>query len=199
MKASFFERLIAYIMDMIILSAVVTIVAVAIPNSDTTDLQNQITEITDSYMNQEITVAAYFDELSHLYYQIDTQTMLVTIISVLFSIMYFMYYQFKNDGQTIGKRIMKIKIVKDAGKLELDDLVVRSLLIDGILCSMILLLIIFVTDQSVYFLVKSGVEFLQFIFIVICTFMILSRKDKKGWHDLICKTSVISIREEAKV
>lgn len=199
MKASFFERLVAYCIDIIIISAAITVIASFIPNTDTKNLQKELNEINENYVEGQIDIPAYINEMSEIYYQIDQKTMLIAIITVFISMLYFMYYQFKNDGKTLGKKIMKIKIIKRSGKLELNDLVIRSLLVDGILCSMILLLIIFITNENNYFVVKSSIEIIQFLFIATATFMILFRTDKRGAHDIICDTNVISYRNEGKV
>lgn len=199
MKASFFERLVAYCIDIIIISAAITVIASFIPNTDTKDFQKELSKINENYVAGQIDIPAYINEMSEIYYQIDQKTMLIAIITVFISMLYFMYYQFKNDGKTLGKKIMKIKIIKRSGKLELNDLVIRSLLVDGILCSMILLLIIFITNENNYFVVKSSIEIIQFLFIATATFMILFRTDKRGAHDIICDTNVISYRNEGKV
>lgn len=199
MKASFFERFIAYGIDIIIISSVIALIATFIPSVETTKLKEQLLEITENYVAGDFNVSKYASDVSAIQYEIDTKTMLITIISVFISMMYFMYFQFRNKGKTIGKHMMKIKIIKRTGNLELNDLVIRSLLINGILSSMIVLIIIFVTNENNYFVARSSIEMIQSTFILIASIMVLFRKDKRGLHDIICDTNVISYRNEEKV
>lgn len=199
MKASFFERLLAYVIDIIILSAILSIIVTFIPDSGVAALQTKLDSITNNYISDGmINLNAYIANVSSLYYQIDMKDILTSIIGIIISATYFMYYQFKNEGRTLGKKLMHIKIIKQEGKLELNDLVLRSLLIDNIACSTILILVLYISTKGNYFIIKASVEMLQFIFIAMATFMIMFRQDKRGIHDLICKTSVIKYGKEEK-
>lgn len=197
MKASLLTRVIAYLIDIIILSAILTIITSFIPNSAITELTDELNDITNNILKKDtINIGSYLKDVSKMYYQIDIKSMIPNIIGVFLSIMYFMYYQFKNEGQTIGKKLMKIKIIKNNGKLELNDLALRSLLINGILFNMIIFAILIVSKENNYYMLKFGVQIIQSLFIVITVIMVLFRKDKRGLHDVICNTSVIDYRKE---
>lgn len=197
MKASFFSRFAAYLIDIIILSAVASIVLSFIPNTEITELTTELTTTTTNLLDKStVSVESYIKELRELNYQIDIKNMLSDIIVVFITILYFIYYQFKNDGKTIGKKLMHIKIVKNKGKLELNDLALRSLLINGILISIVLFIVLFISNENNYYTLKLIVQMIQFIFITTTAMMVLFRKDKQGLHDIICNTSVINYEKE---
>ena len=197
MKASFFSRFMAYFIDVIILSAISTIILSFIPSIELTELTTELTNVTTSLFEEStVSIGTYIKELGKLNYQIDIKSMLSNIITVFITIMYFIYYQYKNDGKTIGKKLMNIKIVKNKGKLELNDLALRSLLINGVLINMILLVILLISNENNYYALKLIVQMIQFIFITITAMMVLFSKNKQGLHDIICNTSVINIGKE---
>lgn len=197
MKASFISRIIAYFIDIIIISAISTIVLSFVPSVELTELTTELTNVTTNLFEEStVNIGTYIKELGKLNYQIDIKSMLPNIIAVFITIMYFIYYQFKNDGKTIGKKLMHIKIVKNKGKLELNDLALRSLLINGILINIILFIILFISNENNYYALKFIVQMIEFIFITITSMMVLFRKDKQGLHDIICNTSVINDGKE---
>ena len=53
------------------------------------------------------------------------------LITVLVSIIYFVVFQYNNKGQTLGKKLMKIKVNSLNGDLTMNQLVVRSLLVNS--------------------------------------------------------------------
>ena len=51
-------------------------------------------------------------------YQLSKETGLTNIVTIVVYVLYFIVYQMYMNGQTIGKRIMKIRVVKKI-KMEL--------------------------------------------------------------------------------
>jgi uncharacterized RDD family membrane protein YckC len=86
------------------------------------------------------------------------------LFSTLGGLAYYIIMWARFDGATIGKKILKIKIVNDDGSALTDQAVILRFL--GYILSAIPLLLGF--------------------------FWILWDREKKGWHDKIAKTRVIS-------
>ena len=70
MKPTFFERLGAYVIDIIIISLITSLVCIGLPTSNT-DTEEKLMELTEQFNVGEITTDAYLDEYSDLLY--DTQ------------------------------------------------------------------------------------------------------------------------------
>ena len=116
------------------------------------------------------------------------------LINIFAFIMYFIVFQFYNKGQTIGKKLLKIKLVSVDKELTMNQLIIRSLLINSILFSMIQVITIsFSNDATGYFYTVGTFEFMQSLFVMISALMIMFSNNRKGLHDYISKTEVVKI------
>ena len=99
------------------------------------------------------------------------------------------------NGQTIGKKIMKIRVVnKDNSNVGHGILIFRTAVIYGVIESIISLIILQFISSNMYLYVITPLEFLQYAFVLISLFMIMFRKDGKGLHDILFKTKVVSLK-----
>jgi uncharacterized RDD family membrane protein YckC len=101
-------------------------------------------------------------------YAITPASFTITIASALLVVMiygYQMFFLLAQEGQTLGKRAMKIKVIKTDGYSDItfSDAFLRQV-VGFILCTM-----------------TFGIGFL----------VALLRKDRRGWHDLISDTVVV--------
>ena len=194
MKASFFERFVAYVVDIVIIGALCTLVIAIIPHQDTTVLKNELAQLRTQYASKEISYEAYSKTAADLYYQIDGVNIPQKTITIIITMCYFMYYQYRTNGKTIGKKMMKIRIVKENGDISLNDIVYRSLLVNGVIFSIMAIGIIFISNRGAYYNSKIIIDGAQLACMFIIGVMVLYRKDKRGIHDLLTNTKVISER-----
>lgn len=198
-KSNFGKRFVAYILDAIIVSLVFSFLTMFIKESNNLiNLNNQLNSISENFINKTITMKEYFNQFSSVEYLISKEMFLQNLFSLILMIGYFVILPYYYNGQTIGKKIMKIKIVKENDKLTVNDLALRSLLANGIAIVFIELALIFLIKDTSYFITISILSFIQFLLVITSIFMILYRKDKKALHDIICKTLVIDENLEVK-
>lgn len=193
-KPFFAERICAIILDMLIVSTIASLVVFPFLDSKAiTKLNNQALEVIDSYDENKINTETYFSERISILYQTARTNGIVTIIQIIIMILYFMVYQFYNDGQTIGKKIMKIKVVNNDEDMPLtmNNIVIRSLIINSILMNMISLSFAIFSEQYVYFYGVFIFEVIQYAVIVISLLLIIIGKQGRGVHDMIARTKVI--------
>lgn len=192
-NAAFRERLGAFVIDFIIISMIVSLVTYPFTtNSNIEKLNNEAEKVIEQYQNGKIDANKYLSRSSDISYDLSKQTGLSSVISVIIFALYFIVFQYKNGGQTIGKKLLKIKISKSDGtELNINDVMFRALIIDFILYDIITLCITLFASKDVYFYSILIFEFIQYIVIFISAIMILSRKDKRGLHDVITHTEVI--------
>ena len=162
------------------------------------NLNNQLNTISENFINKTITMKEYFNQYSSIEYLISKEMFLQNLFSLILMIGYFVILPYYYKGQTIGKKMMKIKIVKEDDKLTINDLALRSLLANGIAMTFIELALIFLIKDTSYFITISILSFVQFLLVITSVFMILYRKDKKALHDIVCKTLVIDENLEVK-
>lgn len=198
-KSNFKKRLVAYVIDFMIISIIFSILTFFIKDSNNLiNLNNELNTISENYLNQTITTSEYINQFASVEYLINCEMFLQNLFSVVLMVGYFILLPYYYNGQTIGKKLMKIKIIKEDGKLGINDLVLRGLISSGILVTLIELSLTFILKDTSYLILISILDFIQFLLVITSTFMILYRKDKKSLHDLICKTLVVEEKIEVK-
>lgn len=195
MKAPFIKRLVAYILDIIVVSIASAILALPFTMNDNyTKLYDNVMEVNTNYIKGEIDADTYTAQNIDASYDFAYAAVIVTIIQIVCYILYFGILPVYNKGQTVGKKLMHIKIQKsDDSKLGVNDMVIRAFIINSIFTSIITLLFTVFSNKTIYYYGSNALVYLQDIIIVISAFMILYRKDKRGLHDIICKTEVITV------
>lgn len=199
MKASFIKRLIAYIIDIIIFSLIFEIFTMIIPdNNNIAVLNQQLSNLSESVLNEQLSLSAYFYQYSSIVHSIDKELFLSNLFNFILMIGYFVMLPFYYNGQTLGKKLLKIKIIKEQDDLSINDLLLRNCVINGLLYSLICFALVFLVSDLTYLIIISILGFIQILLVIISVFMILYRKDKKGLHDLWCKTSVVEENYEVE-
>lgn len=199
MKASFIKRLIAYIIDIIIFSLIFEIFTMIIPdNNNIAVLNQQLSNLSESVLNDQLSLSAYFYQYSSIVHSIDKELFLSNLFNFILMIGYFVMLPFYYNGQTLGKKLLKIKIIKEQDDLSINDLLLRNCVINGLLYSLICFALVFLVSDLTYLIIISILGFIQILLVIISVFMILYRKDKKGLHDLWCKTSVVEENYEVE-
>lgn len=201
MKAYFVQRLGAFIIDMLIVSLIASLIYGCFPISkqqmkNIDKLNNEVAVLADSFIEGELEVKEYLNKSIEINYDISYQSILSNIIYLVIIILYFIVFQFYNKGQTLGKKLLKIKIIKaDDSELGMNDLVIRALIINSVLVMMVdLVLVLFVT-KGVYMYSNLIIGFIETIVIIVSAFMVMYSKNGQGIHDKIAKTKVVLAKE----
>ena len=193
----FKKRLLAYFIDIIILSLILTFVGLFIPsNSNLVNLNNELVSINDNFINQEIDTITFINQYSNIGYSIGRELFLSNLISVAVGIVYFIVFPLYNGGQSIGKKVIGLKIVSvDDSDVSSNSLLIRYLLMESIGTTIISMCLIFVIKDFYYILCDSILSFLQFLVVIISAFMVIYRRDKRSLPDLIAGTKVIEVKK----
>lgn len=194
-KAYFTRRLAAFILDIFIISMIASLISAPFLDSESiTKLDSSAKEVVEKYSEGSIELNTYVDEAMSISYQLARKQGVVSIVTLALSILYFIVYQFYNKGQTIGKKLLKIKVVSsDDKELTTNNYVIRSLIINSILVDMINLAIIIFGNEQVYFYGLVVVWTIKYSLLLICALMVMFRKDGMGLHDKIAHTMVVNV------
>lgn len=193
MKATFFDRMSAYIIDFLIISVLISLICFNVPNNNSKKYEKKMEEVTNQYLAQEIDEKEYISQYSEIIYNNQKSNIIVTEVTVLVIIGYFVIFQYMNKGQTLGKKLMKIRVVDKSTQKPITILkgLIRSMFILNILSSILGIILLYIADKTKYFIIYGGISSLESIFIIITIFFVLYRKDGRGLHDMMVNTEVI--------
>ncbi len=195
MKASFLKRLGAFVIDSVILSIVFAIITMGF-KLDTKDINEEVNNTLEQYESGEITMDEYLDKTLELNYELQKSSLVVNSLNLVLYVGYFIVFGYLNKGQTIGKKICKIKVVNNKDdKLGICNMIIRSLFIYGIFTLLYSVIFVNVLNKEMFGYSYVIVSYLEVIFMAVTFFMVLYKKDGRGLHDIIANTNVI---EEVK-
>lgn len=186
----FFKRIGAFLIDCTILYFAITLVGLFVPvSSNVNDLSEKTMDIMDKYVNQEISEDKFIEETNNLNYEISKATYLNSIVGIVIYILYFVVYQSYNNGQTFGKKWLKLQVCKENGtSLGINDLLLRALIPYGLFINILSLILLLVLNKSMYISI-SGLISNVHLFVIVGTLILMAFKNK-GLHDMLAKTKV---------
>ena len=190
MKANFIQRALAYLLDIIIVVLIFSIITIGFkPN---TEIEKKYNEVYDNYIKGEITAEQYLDEYTDVLYDMQKANALPNTINTVLIIVYFIVFQYLNKGQTIGKKLLKIKIVnEDKKEISPKQMLIRGIMIYSILSSLINIILFFNISRKIYMTSYLTIGGIETLILFLSAIFILYRNDKKALHDIVSKSIVI--------
>ena len=191
-KAMFLQRFFAFIIDMLIVSFIVSLVTT--PFVDTkkiSKLEEKSIEVVQKFQNREVDTKIYLEEYANIYYKLARNSGIVSLITILFNVLYFVVYQIYAKGQTLGKKLLKIKIVSNDGELFMNQMIFRAFIANFILFDIINFGIMLFSPKSIYLYLTVFVEIIQLVITFISIIMIMKREDGFAVHDRLAHTMVV--------
>lgn len=201
------KRLMAYVIDILIVSICMTPIlnwSVINPYIDEyTENYTEYTELLEQANAGDIDPedAEYEEKIIDLNYQINKYKVVSSSISAGSLLLYFALLQWALKGQTIGKKIMKIKVVanREDKKLNIGNYILRSLILNNIIFTIVLIVGVYLFKENGYYNLSMIVSYLQLLVMSIIMLMIVLRKDFRGLHDIVAGTKVIDVFPNALV
>lgn len=196
MKAYFLQRIISYLVDLFIITLAVSIITFFIPTSEAyNNAIKESSEASSSYIAGDIDSDEYIRIYGETNYTIAHESVIFTVVNLLVIVAYFGTYSYYNNGQTLGKKLMKIKISTIDGKNPGHfTLILRTIVIYGVITNVLSLLMLPFITADMYIYTIGSLEFIQSIFVFVTILMVMFRKDGRGLHDFISNTKVVTIK-----
>lgn len=201
-KVKLIKRFGAYVIDAIFVLLVISLVSnirFINPKYDKyMETYNKYIELSTDYINQDIKEDEYVKEANTLYYDMTKYSLPNNIASIAIILLYFGVFQKFNKGQTIGKKLMKIKLVSNNDKeLTLIQVILRYSIIylieiGSVITTLLSIILVFIINVKYFMIVMGVINVIIMIISIISYVMIMVRSDNRGLHDLICKTKVIN-------
>lgn len=193
MVAHSFTRITSFLIDSIILSLLLSLLTFWVPQSNSYQkaLEDERNLLND-YSENKIDFDTYFDKYIENQYLLEKESILITLVSSVLSIGYFGTFAYYNNGQTLGKKLLKIKVTSNSGKeLKHTTYILRALILSGVLFSLISCVMLLFIKSNQYLYTVFPVSMVSSFITIVSALMIAFRKDKRAIHDLICDTKVI--------
>jgi len=193
-KALFIQRLFAYCIDILLVSFVVSIVALPFYNEkEMMKYEEQTNALVEKMTKEEITPDEFMLESMNITYNQARANGIIALVTIIVEILYFVVYQLYNGGQTIGKKMIKIKVVSKDGELTTNQMLFRALIINSILLELISFGFMLFSSKEIYFFGVGFFDIIQSIIIIVSALMIIYSKSSRGIHDLVTHTEVLKI------
>lgn len=192
MRVNLKRRVICYIIDLIIVFILGIIISFIIPKSNNyIEIQNEITNLSNNYLNSEVSFGEYFSTFSKLSKELDLSNILYLSILFIINILYFIIVPLLLKGRTIGMLICKLKLtVKDNSNL-LFSILIRSVVAYGILYYLVQLGIMYFVFDNIYLIILTILSFIQILVVICSAFMIKYRDDKRSLADILSFSNIL--------
>ncbi len=191
-KALFFQRLVAFLIDVFLVSLVVSILSIPFTRGEEVDsLQEDATQLMEKFSTNDVSMEEFTSEYVDIYYRLARSSGFTSLISIFVGICYYVVYQTYQKGQTIGKRLMKIRVVSDDGELFMNQMILRSFLANFLLMNIGIYVFMLFSSKYVYFYSAAILELIQYLMIFVSIIMIMYRHDGCAIHDKLLHTRVI--------
>ena len=192
-KAMFSQRILAFLIDLVLLSMITSLITMFIPVNDTaTKLYEEQNRVLEGYVEGTVSMEEYVNQMVDISYDISRQTVIISIVTIVISLLYYVVYPCYNNGQTFGKKLMKIKIKKTNDKeFTMNDLLIRSMINNSILVNIITIALVLFLSKDLYLSTSSLLSSIQYLVLIISLIMIAFTKNAQGIHDKIVKTEVV--------
>ena len=196
-KPYFLKRVIAYLIDLIIVMLLSGILSlIFIKNEDYKNESKELLGLTAKYSEGTITQEEYSKEVANINYYLTKDSVGVNIITIGVSIVYYVILCFYCGGITLGKYIMKIRIVSSNDKkLNIGHYLLRGLLVNLILTNIISVVMVSLLNKDTFISVYPRVSNVLTIFLLVTLVFIMYREDGRGLHDLIANTKIVSTKK----
>ena len=194
MKANSYKRVLAYLVDVMIISFVSLLLTYFVPTSENYNkLNKEFENLTIDYRNQEVTMEEYLEKGTDINYQLNKEGIPQTIVSTVLSIIYFVVLAYFMNGETLGKKLMKIKITSNNDKkLTMNNYLIRALVIDSVLMNIITIITILLFSKDIYLTSYNIISYVFSFVYIVSLAMILFSKNGRGLQDILANTKVIS-------
>ena len=193
-KVLFTQRFCAYFIDIMIVSIIAGLISTVFLDAEklndlTKRLENVTQEITTTQEIDDLRFEEYIDAC----YDVARYQGLIVFIELIVVILYYVVYQIYKDGQTYGKKLMKIKVVSTNGDLNMNQMIFRACFSTSLLIDLVSLLVLSFSSKYAFFYGTLSFEFICYCVFAVSVFMVMFGKDGLALHDKFFNTKVVKV------
>ena len=186
------KRILAYLIDVVIVllaSSMLSSISYLNPQLETYNkYYDEYSEKTKDYLDKKTADDEYLQITNDYSYKLERNNVYSSVISVVIILLYFGVFQKYNNGQTLGKKLLNIRV---KGNLNVFKYLLRTAIIYNVFINVAKIILIVALDQNQYLIANKYLYALALVVEVTTIVMIMLRKDHKGLHDLIVGSEVV--------
>ena len=202
-----FKRFTAYLIDLLIVSLLVTLISqIKILNPYNSKYLETSERFKTYYLenienNENISYKQLFNrEYISIMHDLSKYSISNSIIEIVTILIYYIAFPLMFNGQTIGKKICKLKICSKKGKLKINNLLISTLLypiwtsiiLYTPLTSILLVIVVFLFKGFTYFYLNLAITI---IFMIYCYIDIVLLYNRESIHDKLSNTKVLEVKK----
>lgn len=185
------KRIVAYLIDVCLISFVIWLLNY-LPIDPYKDKYNETYETYQKYVENSNGSSSNEDELKTFTYDLAKYRTYSSVYSAVALIAYFGVIQYALKGQTVGKKIMKIRVVSNNDKkLNVWNYILRIVILNNIIFTFINIGGVYVLNIDKYYYLSYVVSMLTSLVSLLILMMIMFRHDGRGLHDYLANTKVV--------
>ncbi len=161
------------------------------------DLEEYITYINE-YKNNNTITSELQEKMPDLSYRLLKYGYVYIIGDIVIALLYFGVFNYVTKGQTLGKKVMRIRIVSNEGKdVKLYQYVIRAIILNGIILNVVSLVAICFNKTTFNTIYRYGSNF-DTVLMLTNFLMIMFMKNGRGLHDILAGTKVIDLKNTSE-
>ena len=191
------KRLLAYIIDILIvgfIASAISSIEVINPYYDNyIEAYEKYSKEMDSLNEDNV-----FDKIKSEEFVLDYQNVLKygvysSVICITCYILYFGGFQKWNKNQTVGKKLMRLKVVNKNNKddVRLWQYILRTIIVYNLLFNSLSVVVSYMFKGNLFFTTSIITSIIGYVITYVGYIMILFRKDGCGLHDFVSGTKVV--------
>lgn len=192
--ASLKKRVLAYVIDMFIVSFIISFISMGYSTSKIEELSLELDNVNSKYVNKEISNSEYVDSMLLINYDINKANVVRNTLYVVICIGYFVMFQYLNSGASIGMNIMGIRVIGNDRDIGPIGMFIRTFIFYDVMSSLFSIILLYLVNPNIYMICMGIINIICFIYIVISLFMIKFRKDNLAINDIMSRSCVIDVR-----
>lgn len=192
------KRIIAFVIDIVIVSLVVSLINLLPIDpyqdkyKDTYEKYNEVVRKSTEDGSHD-----YKDEIIELNYEVYKYRTYSSVFSAAALILYFGVLPLVMNGQTLGKKVMKLRVVSNNNKkLNFWKYLIRIVILNNIWLSLINVGAVYIVDGVKFYYVTYVISMISSLVYMLNLIMVMFRKDNRGLHDMVAGTKVIEVNND---